>query len=91
MLRPHFARRSHHQVPRLLVHREQGNVANVFRIGKEHDHAIDPRSDSAMGRCAVAERIQHPAEFGLDHLWPIARHLERLEHDVRAMVSDRAR
>ena len=50
-----------------------------------------PGRRAAMRRGAVAERVQHAAEALLHLLGRVAGDLEGADHDVRAMVADRAR
>ncbi len=49
----HRRRRLHHQVARLLVHREKDDLADVRRVGQEPDDAVDPRREA---RHAAARR-----------------------------------
>ena len=84
-------RRVHHEVLRLLVHREGDDLADVRRIGEKHHHTVDARSDAAVRRSAELKRVVEAAELLLDDFLRIAGDLERLLHDVDAVIADRAR
>ena len=81
----------HHEILRLLVHRECDDFADIGRVGKEHHHAVDARGDTAVGRCAKLERIVETAELFLNDFLGIASNLERLLHNVEPVVADSAR
>ena len=91
LLLGHVVRRVHHEVLSLLVHREGDDFTVVGRVGEEHDHAVHARGDAAVRRGAELERVVKAAELLLDDFLRIARDLERLLHDVDAMVADCAR
>src|SRR5579859_1566464 len=91
LLRPNLRRGAHHQILRLLSHREDNDFADIWFIGEQHDDAIDARSRTAVRRRAELEGVDHARKLGVDFLLGIARNRERLVHDIRAVVPDRAR
>ena len=90
-LRRDRRRRLHQQILRLLVHREGDDLADVRRVGQQHDDAVDARRRAAMRRRAVFEGVEHAAEPRLDLFRRIAGDRKGLVHDVGAMIADRAR
>ena len=90
LLRRGLRRRAHHQIFGALVHREQHDLAQVLFAAQQHDDAVDARRDAAVRRRAERERVQHAAEFLLQHAFVIAGDGESLLHHVRPMVADRA-
>src|SRR5690606_509206 len=71
--------RVHHEVLRLLVHREHRHFTDVLGARQQHHHAVDARREPAVRRRAVAEGVQHAAELLLHDLRAVARDLERLD------------
>ena len=80
----------HHQVACLLVHREKCDVAQIVDFSEQHDDAINAWCDAAMRWSTITERVQHATKLCLDHVGAIASKLKRFQHDVRAVVPDRA-
>ena len=70
----HRRGRLHHQILGLLVHREQGDLADIGLIGQQHHDAVDAGRRAAVRRRAELERVQHAAEPGLDLCRRIAGH-----------------
>ena len=91
LLLGHVVRRAHKEVLGLLVHREGDDLADVGRVGEEHDHAVHAGGDSAVGRRAELERAVEGAELLDDVVLRVAGDLERLVHDLDLVVADRAR
>ena len=79
-------RRVHHEVLGLLVHREGDDLADVGRIGEEHDHAVHAGRDAAVRRRTVLEGVVEAAELLLDDFPGVARDLERLLHELHIKV-----
>ena len=90
LLGRHFRRRAHHQILGALVHREQHHLAQILLAGEQHDDAVDAGRDAAMRRRAERERVQHAAEFLLQHFLRIAGDGEGLLHHLGAMITDGA-
>ena len=90
LLRRGLRRRAHHQILGALVHREQHDLAQILFPAQQHDDAVDAGRDAAVRRRAERERVQHAAEFLLQHAFVIAGDGESLLHHVRPMVADRA-
>ena len=65
-LRRDRRRRLHHQILGLLIERKGDDLADVRRVGQQHDDAVDARGRAAMRRRAEAERVQQAAEPRLD-------------------------
>ncbi|CUX13362.1 conserved hypothetical protein [Agrobacterium genomosp. 5 str. CFBP 6626] len=83
-------RRVHQEVLRLLVHREQGDFAQVLGANQKHDHTVDTESATAMRRRAVLEGAVKAAE-ALFHVALRQTNLfEGLDHQFRRLVTDRA-
>ncbi len=74
----------------MLIHRKRDDLADVRLAGEQHHDPVDPRRRAAVRRRAVLERVQHAAEPGLHLLAPVSGERERLVHDIRAVVADRA-
>src|SRR5271166_1137478 len=91
LLRADRRRRAHHQILGPLVHREQHDFAKILLARQQHDDAVDARGDAAVRRRPALEGAVHAAEFLQKHFFAVARDLERLLHDVGAMVADRPR
>ena len=47
-----LARRVHHQILGLLVHREEHDLADVGLVGEQHDDPVDARRRAAVRRRA---------------------------------------
>src|SRR6186713_1735107 len=90
LLLRHRRWRAHQQILRVLRHRERNHLADVRLAGKEHHDAIDAGSEAAVRRGAVAEGRQHAAKALLHFFWSVTRELERPQHHVWTMVTDRA-
>src|SRR4051812_1142574 len=82
---------THQQVLRLLVHREQRDLAQVFGTAQQHHDAVDTERCATMRRSAVLERPVEPAELLLDLGPRLAGELERLDHRFGLLITDRAR
>ena len=80
----------HHQILGALVHREGDHLANVLRVGEQHDHAVHARRDAAVRRRAVLERAGERREAVENDVRAVAGDLERLDHHVETVVADRA-
>jgi hypothetical protein len=80
----------HEQVAAILRHGEGDDFADVRFVGQEHDDAVDAGGDSAVGRRAVAEGVDHPGEFGVDDAPWVPGEGEGLVHDLGDVVPDRA-
>src|ERR1700738_862587 len=91
LLRRQLGRRIHHQVDRLLIHREGDDLADVGLVGQQHDDTIDAGRGAAVWRSAITKGVQHAAESPLDLFAAVACDADGLEHDFRAMVADGAR
>src|SRR5690242_9383766 len=53
------ARRVHHQILGLLVHREEDDLADVRLAGEQHDDAVDAGGGAAVRRRAIFEGADH--------------------------------
>ena len=80
----------HHQVLCLLVERERDHFADVRLVGEQHDDAVHPRGDAAVRGRAELECLDHAAETLVHGFLLVSGDLERLVHDVRTVVADRA-
>src|SRR5881628_1651382 len=66
-----------HQVLRARGLREGDDVAERLAAGHHHRHAVESEGDAAVGRSAVAERLEQKSEALSRLLLPDA---ERAEH-----------
>ena len=66
------------------------DLAQILFARQQHDDAVDARRNAAVRRRAILEGAIHAAEFLDQHFLAIARDLERLLHDLGAVVADRA-
>ena len=80
-------RSAHHNVLRVLVHRERDDLADALLAGEEHDHAVNARRDACMRGSAVAEGVIHGGELLLDVLFAEADKLESLYHNFGVVVT----
>ena len=85
-----LARRAHEQVFCLLVHREHGDLAQIFRTAKQHDDAVDAGSHAAMWWRAILERAVETTETLFDGRLIETGNLEGLDHGFQQMVADAA-
>src|SRR3546814_3757588 len=67
------------------------DLADVRLVGEQHHDAVDAGRRTAVRRRAELEGVYHAAEIRVDLGLRITGNLERLVHDVGAMVADRAR
>ena len=86
-----LGRGAHEQVLGPLGHGEGNDLTQVGFVGNQHDNAVDAGSDAAVGRRAIAERVEQAAEAQFDVGAGVARNLEGAHHDIRPMVADGAR
>src|SRR5690606_27354780 len=84
-------RRVHQQVLRLLAHREERDFAQALRTDEQHDDTVDTEGAASMRRGSVLEGAVEAAEALLHIRLAEADLLERLDHQVRRLVTDRAR
>ena len=82
---------AHHDILRVLVHREGDDLADGILACEQHDHTVNARGDAGMGRRTVTERVVHCRELGLDIVLAEADHLEGLYHDLGIVVTNSAR
>src|SRR5437868_12261139 len=88
LLGRHLGGGAHQQVVGLLVHGEQGHLAQVLGADQQHHHAVDAGRHAAVRRGAVLERSIHPAEALLHHLRPEPGDAERLDHGCGLVIAD---
>ena len=81
--------RAQQQLLRLLVQREGRDLADVGRVGQQHHDPVHAGCDAAVRRGPEMQGPEHAAEALLEHLPVVAGDLERLDHDVGAVVTDR--
>ena len=86
----HLGRCSHHDILRILVHRERNDLTDRIDASQQHNHAVHAGSNACVRWCAVAESIVHGGEFLFDIVFAKADHLKGLDHDLRIMVTDSA-
>src|SRR3546814_10056490 len=67
------------------------DLADVRLVGEQHHDAVDAGRRPAVRQRAELEGVYHAAEIRVDLGLRITGNLERLVHDVGAMVADRAR
>ena len=91
LLGQHLGRRAHEQIVRLLVHREQRDLAQVLGPDQQHDDAVDAGRHAAVRRRAVLEGAVEAAETRLDLGLAEPSDLEGLHHRIGAVVTHRAR
>src|SRR3546814_8136175 len=53
--------------------------------------SVDARRDAAVRRRPERQRMQHAAEFSLEHVLAVAGNRESLLHHLRTVVPDRTR
>ena len=86
----HFGRGAHHDVLRVLVHRERDDLADGILAREEHDHAVHTRRNARVRGRAVAEGVVHGRELRLHVVLAETHQLKGLDHDLRVVVSHRA-
>ena len=91
LFRAYRVRSIHHQVLGILIHGEHDDFPYIRFVGQQHDDAIDARSDTAVRRSAVFQRIDQSPEALVDFGALISGDLERAVHDLGVMVANCAR
>src|SRR6202011_3692821 len=70
--------------------RKRDHLADRLLAGERRDDPVEPHRDPAMGRRAVAERVEQEPESGLGLLGADPDDLEHAPLDVRAIDADRS-
>lgn len=81
----------HHEVLRVLVHREGDDLADVGLVEQEHDHTVNAGGNACVGRCAELEGVIEGGKLRFNDVSAHADDLKCLEHQLGVMVTDGTR
>src|SRR3989338_374114 len=90
LLLARLGRRAHHDIPRIAGLREGDHLAGVGPSRGQHADAVNSGGESAVGRCAVFESLEHVPKSLIDFLIGKPKQLENFILQFSLMNPDTA-